>query len=118
MMRVLKPIFTLAAIAVIVAQVAIERQPARNPGNVGPPHSVNSEPVQVLMRACGNCHSDRTDWPWYSHVPPVSWWIAQHVREGREKLDFSEWDTYSQWQQQNKLESICGLVATARMPPW
>jgi heme-binding protein len=80
--------------------------------------SLNVKPRQVLVRACGNCHSNHTDWPWYSHVPPVSSWIAQHVREGRERLDFSEWDTYSQGQRQDKLESICGLISTGRMPPW
>ena len=117
MMRVLKPIFTLAALAVIVGQGVIERQSARNPGNVDLPHSFNSEPVQVLVRACGNCHSDRTDWPWYSHVPPVSWWIARHVREGRNMLDFSEWQSYSEQQRLDKAESICGLVSIGRMPP-
>jgi hypothetical protein len=44
--------------------------------------------ASVGLRACGNCHSNHTDWLWYSHVAPVSWWIAQHVREGREKLVF------------------------------
>jgi hypothetical protein len=55
-----------------------------------------------LVRACGNCHSNHTDWPWYSHVAPVSWWITQHVREGREKLDFSDWERYSAWQKRDK----------------
>jgi hypothetical protein len=40
------------------------------------------------------------------------------VREGRERFNFSEWDNYSQWQGQDKLESICGLISTGRMPPW
>jgi hypothetical protein len=117
MIRVLKPIFALAAIAVIVGQVVIERQSARSTGSVGPPLSFNSEPAQVLVRACGNCHSAHTDWPWYSHVPPVSWWIARHVREGRNMLDFSEWPRYSEHQRLDKAESICGLVSTGRMPP-
>jgi len=117
MMRTLKPIFALAAIAVIVGQVEIERLSAHNPRNVGAPRSFDSESAQVLVRACGNCHSDRTNWPWYSHVPPVSWWIARHVREGRTMLDFSEWQTYSDQQRLDKSQSICGLVSTGRMPP-
>ena len=40
------------------------------------------------------------------------------MREGRERLDFWEWDTYSQWQRQDKLQSISGLISTGRMPPW
>ncbi len=77
----------------------------------------NSEPARVLVRACGNCHSNRTDWPWYSHVAPVSWWIERHVREGREQLDLSQWETYSPGQRRDKLESMCGLISTGRMPP-
>jgi hypothetical protein len=117
-MRTLKLISALAAAALIVGQAGTARRVATKSKTNGMPVSLNIEPLQVLMRACGDCHSDRTDWPWYSHVPLVSWWIAQHVREGREKVDFSEWNTYSQWQQKSKLESICGLILTARMPPW
>jgi hypothetical protein len=117
MMRPLKPILVLAAIAVIVGEEVIERQSARNRENVGSPLSFSSEPAQVLVRACGNCHSDRTVWPWYSYVPPVSWWIARHVRDGRNMLDFSEWPRYSEHQRLDRAESICGLVSTGRMPP-
>src|SRR6266702_3971501 len=115
MMRTLKPIFALAAIAVIVGQVDIKRQSAHNPENVGAPLSFNAEPAQVLVRACGNCHSDRTDWPWYSHVPPLSWWIAQHVRDGRNMLNVSGWQGYSEQQRLDKAESSCGLISTGRM---
>jgi hypothetical protein len=117
MIRTLRPILALAAIAVIVGQVEIKRQSAHNSVNVGASPSFKAEAAQVLVRACGNCHSDRTDWPWYSHVPPVSWWIAQHVREGRNMLDFSEWQSYSEQQRLDKSESICGLISTGRMPP-
>jgi hypothetical protein len=116
-MRTLKTIVALAAVAVIVAGVGTEHRPAVEPRNRGLLLLSNSEPARTLMRACGNCHSNRTEWPWYSHVAPVSWWIAQHVREGREKLDFSEWETYSIWQKRDKLESMCGLISTGRMPP-
>ena len=117
MMRTLKSIAALLAVAVIVVQVGTEHRAAVEPRNRGLRLSSNSEPLQVLLRACGNCHSNHTDWPWYSHVAPVSWWIARHVREGREKLDFSEWETYSTMQKRDKLESMCGLISTGRMPP-
>ena len=112
----LKSIAPLVAV-VIVAQVGRELRAPVEPRNRGLWLSSNSEPPQVLVRACGNCHSNHTDWPWYSHVAPVSWWIARHVREGREKLDFSDWETYSTMQKRDKLESMCGLISTGRMPP-
>ena len=117
MMRTLKSIAPLVAVAVIVAQVGSEHRAPVEPRNRGLRLSSNSEPPQVLVRACGNCHSNHTDWPWYSHVAPVSWWIARHVREGMEKLDFSEWETYSTMQKRDKLESMCGLISIGRMPP-
>jgi hypothetical protein len=117
-MRTLKLLAVLAIAALIIGQVGTARRVASETKTNGMPMSLNVEPLQVLVRACGDCHSNHTDWPWYSHVPPFSSWIAQHVREARERLDFSEWDTYSQWQRQDKLESSCGLISTGRMPPW
>jgi Haem-binding domain len=77
-----------------------------------------SEAGQVLAQACGNCHSNQTEWPWYSHVAPLSWWIQSHVRKGREQLNFSKWRSYSARQRRAKLDSVCGLISTGRMPSW
>jgi Haem-binding domain len=77
-----------------------------------------SEAGKVLAQACGNCHSNQTEWPWYSHVAPLSWWIHSHVRKGREELNFSRWTSYSARQRRAKLDSICGVISTGRMPPW
>lgn len=50
-----------------------------------------AEIVKILHGACYDCHSDETKWPWYSHVAPVSWWLVEHVNDGRKHLDFSKW---------------------------
>jgi hypothetical protein len=76
-----------------------------------------SEGGKTLARACGNCHSNQTELPWYGHVVPLSWWINRHVREGRQALNFTEWTTYSARRQRDELESICGVVSNGRMPP-
>jgi Haem-binding domain len=120
-MRTVKSIVALVAVAAIAGRVGSEQHADIRADvdrkNRGLQVVSNSQPTQLLVRACGNCHSNHTDWPWYSHIPPVSWWIARHVREGREKLDFSEWETYSIGQKRDKLESMCGLISTGRMPP-
>jgi hypothetical protein len=120
-MRTVKSIVALVAVAAIAGRVGSEQRADIRADNDRKNRGLglvsNSQPTQVLARACGNCHSNHTDWPWYSHVPPVSWWIAGRVREGREKLDFSEWETYSIRQKRDKLESMCGLISTGRMPP-
>ena len=46
----------------------------------------------ILQRSCYDCHSNETEWPWYSHVAPISWMVAHHVEDGREHLNFSEWE--------------------------
>ena len=45
----------------------------------------------MLRGACYDCHSDETKWPWYNRVAPVSWWLADHVNDGRKELNFSDW---------------------------
>lgn len=51
--------------------------------------------MEVLRRSCYDCHSNETVWPWYSRVAPFSWFVAHHVEEGRVRLNFSEWGSYS-----------------------
>lgn len=116
-MRMLTSILALAAVAVIVGHVGSEHDVAIEAGSQRLPRSWEAEPRRVLARACADCHSNHTDWPWYSHIAPVSWWIAQHVHEGRQSLDFSKWEKYSAEQKRDKLESICGVIASGRMPP-
>jgi hypothetical protein len=72
---------------------------------------------KMLAQACGNCHSNQTNLPWYGHVVPISWWIESHIREGRHALNFTEWTTYSARRRRDELESICGVVSNGRMPP-
>ena len=55
--------------------------------------------VAVLDRSCRDCHSNGTVWPWYTHVAPLSWVMAQAVREGRNAVNFSEWTGYPPAQQ-------------------
>jgi len=56
----------------------------------GPP-----EVATVLRRACYDCHSHETKWPWYGYVAPVSWLLAHDVEEGREELNFSAWSYHA-----------------------
>jgi hypothetical protein len=75
-----------------------------------------SQVGNTVARACGNCHSNQTNLPWYGHVVPISWWIKSHVREGRQALNFSEWTMYSVGRRHDELESICGIISNGRMP--
>ena len=75
---------------------------------------INPQVSAILDRSCQDCHSNRTAWPWYSHVAPVSWVISKHVSEGREMLDFSEWVNQPPSVDERML--ICDAVSNGRMP--
>lgn len=70
----------------------------------------------LLRRACMDCHSNETVWPWYSRVAPVSWLVARDVREGREHLNLSAWDRYDAGEQAEKLEEMAEEVEEGKMP--
>jgi mono/diheme cytochrome c family protein len=70
----------------------------------------------VFEGSCANCHSDRTAWPWYSYVAPVSWIIASDVHEARKKMNLSEWADYPANKREEKLEDICEQLTNGDMP--
>ena len=72
----------------------------------------------VLRRACYDCHSNETVWPWYSQVAPISWLLERDVRQGREELNFSVWNTYEAKKRAKKLQETAEEVAEGEMPPW
>ena len=70
----------------------------------------------LLRRACHDCHSSQTVWPWYSQVAPVSWLVARDVTKGRGELNFSEWGRYPGRRKDRKLKEICEQVTRGKMP--
>ena len=67
----------------------------------------------IAKRACFDCHSNETVWPWYSYVAPLSWRVAGHVEEAREHLNFSEWNRPNE-----DLEEIQEVLEEGEMPLW
>lgn len=74
--------------------------------------------MSILKRACYDCHSNDTVWPWYSRVAPVSWLVAWDVNEGREELNFSTWNRYDAKQREKRLRESWEEVEEGEMPPW
>lgn len=81
--------------------------------------SVTNPPKEIkniLMRACYDCHSNQTVYPWYTNVAPVSWWIKHHIDEGKEHLNFSVWADYNTERKKHKLEECYEMVEDREMP--
>jgi Haem-binding domain len=70
----------------------------------------------VLAQACGNCHSQNTRWPWYSHVAPFSWLIESDVKRAREHLNLSRWNALDAVEQRSLLTAIATVVENREMP--
>ena len=63
-----------------------------NPPVVAEPNWDSPQTRELAQRACFDCHSNETTWPWYTNIAPVSWLTQRHVIEGREHLNFSDWN--------------------------
>ena len=77
---------------------------------------VSPQVAAIIDRSCGDCHSNKTRWPWYSNVAPVSWFVIDHVNQGRRHLNFSEWGRYNQRDAEGLLRNICKEVKSGDMP--
>jgi hypothetical protein len=67
--------------------------------------------LRLARAACYDCHSNETEWPWYSNVAPMSWFVQHDVDEGRDALNFSEWDG------EQELDDLVEVVEEGEMPP-
>ncbi|MFS4448596.1 heme-binding domain-containing protein [Maribacter sp. 2307UL18-2] len=76
----------------------------------------SDEVRMILKQSCYDCHSNHTEYPWYNSIAPVSHWIADHVKDGKKHLNFSEWSTYELKKKDHKLEELIEEVEESEMP--
>ncbi len=106
-------------IVIIVAFIGIQFVPVSrtNPpvtGEIKAPENV----MDVLRNSCYDCHSNENSWPWYSRIAPVSWLVVSDVNEGREYLNFSDWQSYSAKDKAEDLKETWEDVEEGEMPLW
>jgi len=77
---------------------------------------VPNEVKQIIKTSCADCHSNATIYPWYSEIAPVSWYLAQHVNEGKEHLNFSEWTAYNKNQKSHIIKDLEEVLEDIEMP--
>lgn len=107
-------IVLLIAIQFIRPERNIENNPSRYDifHKTGQPAEITA----IVQSTCYDCHSNRTAYPWYASVAPVSWIIADHVKEGKDHLNFSAWKLLDKSQQQHALEEIVEVLEKQEMP--
>jgi Haem-binding domain len=111
----------LGVAALLVAQLfrPARENPASDPAAsfeaiLSPPGEVQA----AMQRACGDCHSNHTVWPWYSHVAPVSWLVARDVNGARARLNLSAWNRYGPASSRSRIADMCEEASAREMPPW
>lgn len=118
MSRTKKILLTLGVLFVAIQFI----QPARNkngqvlPTDISKSYSLPQNVQVVLKKACYDCHSNNTNYPWYVNIQPVGWMMARHIKQGKEELNFSEFGSYSPRRQTNKLKSIENSIKDEDMP--
>jgi hypothetical protein len=90
----MKKYLTSGTILILVVLIGIQLIPINrtNPPVTREVRWDSPETRDLAKRACFDCHSNETVWPWYSRIAPISFWVANHTSEGRNRLNFSEWD--------------------------
>ena len=98
-------------------------QPARNESfeqditaNFTKVYNVPKNVEAIVRTSCYDCHSNNTNYPWYSNVQPVGFFMEHHIKEAKEDLNFDEWGNYSKRKQENKLDRIVKQIKSDEMP--
>lgn len=104
----------LIVVFVGIQLVPVERTNPPVETEVSAPEDVHA----VLQRACYDCHSNETQWPWYSRLAPASWLLARDVTKARGELNFSAWNRLGTEEQAEAPHEVWEEVAEGEMPPW
>jgi mono/diheme cytochrome c family protein len=118
-MKILKTIGLLLLVVFIIAQFF---GPEKNNGDItsvdvfftdtNPPADVK----MILETTCVDCHSDSTQYPWYSNITPVNYWLDEHINDGKKHFDMSKWGDYSDKKKDHKLDELAEEVGEKEMP--
>ena len=112
-----KVLLGILAVFILIQFYRPEKNDSKNEMNAM--STVMEIPVEVnkiIETSCADCHTNSTKYPWYNEIAPASWFLAQHVKEGKENLNFSEWTAYNNDQQAHVLKDIKEVLNEREMP--
>lgn len=118
-----KKVWRMTGLALVGGLIGVQfvRSPrnegvAEGPASIVLQQAVPAPVKNILERACYDCHSNRTSYPWYASIQPIAWWLSQHVTEGKTELNFSEFGRYDAKRAVRKLQSAADEVREHGMP--
>lgn len=107
-----KILITVALILIAIQFIPVDRSNPPVIQDINPPQNVS----EILRTSCYDCHSNETVWPWYSYVAPVSFLVSGDVKDGRKRINFSEWNKYDEKKQIKKMNGILEVIQEGEMP--
>jgi hypothetical protein len=114
-----RKIMLLLLVALIVIQFI---HPKKNkaegaqPNYIGNVFTIPPDVQPILAKACNDCHSNNTRYPWYSKIQPVHWWLDNHIKDGKKEVNFDEYTNKSLRFQYHKMEEVIEMVKEGKMP--
>ena len=113
-----KILLGLLAIIIIIQFIKPDKNihAGNQPYNIATKFTVPNDVQKVLQKACYDCHSNNTAYPWYSHLQPIAWFLNHHIVDGKKKLNFDEYTSKSLRYQYHKLEETEEMIQKGEMP--
>ena len=113
-----KILLSILVILLVIQFIHPKRNKAEGPqpNYIGKNFAIPSDVKSILQKACNDCHSNNTVYPWYSKLQPVDWWLDKHVRNGKKHLNFDEYTNKSLRYQYHKMEETVDMVKEGEMP--
>jgi hypothetical protein len=113
-----KIIWAILIVLVVIQFIRPEKNQSTqiSANDISKHYEVPAHVQDILKRACNDCHSNNTLYPWYSNIQPMAWWLQHHVNEGKRELNFSEFASYQPKRQHHKLKECIDQVKNGEMP--
>jgi len=115
----LKKILLVLLLALVIIQF-IHPKKNKAEGNqsyyIGNAFTVPDNVKVILAKACNDCHTNNTNYPWYTNIQPVDWWMNHHVNEGKKELNFDDYTNRNLRFQYHKMEEVVEMIKEGEMP--
>lgn len=113
-----KVVIVLAVIMLIIQFFRPEKNAstAVSENHISKKYAMSDDVKIILDKACNDCHSNNTRYPWYASIQPVAWWLDHHIDEGKGEINFDEFLTYPPKKARHKMEEVNEMVKEGEMP--
>lgn len=116
MFRKIMLVLLAAFIVIQFIHPAKNKSEGPQPNYIGNNYAVPADVKSILEKACNDCHSNNTRYPWYAKIQPVDWWLNKHVLDGKKELNLDEYSNRAPRYQYHKMEEVIEMVKEREMP--